>query len=89
VLVAFQFQDRASQILTHVEDDIEDLLARLGAQRTETQGRMPLDVNAFLMGQSANYSTEEERRNHSNKVAGGVPVTEDAPITEEADVTFF
>jgi len=83
VLVAFQFQDRVSQILAHVQDDIGELLARLEMQRTEGQALVPLDVGAFLAERAANYSTDEERRNQGNKVA------EEAPITEETELTFF
>jgi len=82
VLVAFQFQDRVSQILAHVQDDIGDLLVRFEAQRVDAQDFEPFDVGALLAERAANYSTDEERRNHSNTVA------EDTPVTEE-EVTFF
>jgi len=89
VLVAFQFQDRVSQILAHVEDDIGDLLARLGAQNANGEMLEPLDVDAFLADRAANYSTDEERRNHGGQVAEDVPVLEEVPTSEDAEVTFF
>jgi len=89
VLVAFQFQDRVSQILAHVQDDMGALAAQLDAQRTEGQVLEPLDAGAFLAERAANYSTDEERRNQSNEVAEEASIQEEAPIAEEADLTFF
>ena len=86
VLVAFQFQDRVSQILAHVRDDLEALGERIGgysARRTAAGELTPLDVEALVAGIAAGYTTDEERYNH-DPGAAGAPAAHD-----EAEITFF
>ena len=62
VLVALQFQDRMSQILTHVESD----LGRLGEQAQ--QGMVAsVDVGAWLTQLESTYTTPEQYDNHAGK----------------------
>lgn len=89
VLVALQFQDRVSQILIHVEDDMGELAMRLVVQDSDSEERSPVDVEGFLIERSVNYSTDEERRNHNKMITTGDPIEEDASSVEEADLMFF
>ncbi len=86
VLVAFQFQDRVSQILTHVKDDFKGLTDQIESyreQRVVGGELIPLDVASIAAQIVANYTTDEERRNHDNETA----VVDTANI--ETDLTFF
>ena len=72
VLVAFQFQDRVSQILAHVRDDFEHLVERIelcASQHINGEESEQLDAEAMIAKIMAGYTTEEERLNLDGTVA--------------------
>ena len=64
VLVSLQFQDRVSQILSHVRVSLEDLRVCVAQQLHQDQGA-PEDIQKWLDKMAQSYSTEEQRRVHS------------------------
>jgi methyl-accepting chemotaxis protein len=86
VLVAFQFQDRVSQILGKLRDDLGQLLSRVEAHRARRLGgrdASALDTAGFVASLTEKYSTGEQRWNHVNELA------DEGPVKAEAEVTFF
>lgn len=80
VLVDLQFQDRVSQILSHVRDNMEDLHGHL-LQANETPDQATsLDARQWLARMDATYATDEQRRTHR----GETPVQQNSQ-----DITFF
>jgi methyl-accepting chemotaxis protein len=65
LLVALQFQDRMSQILTHVTDDMTRLCNQV-AQGGDVSG---MDVGAWLSRLERSYATSEERIVHAGRRA--------------------
>lgn len=81
-LVQMQFQDRVSQILSHVRDNISAFPAYVqqGEQKYREQGRLQaIDWTGLLHQLEASYATVEEHRNHS-----GINETEAVD-----EITFF
>jgi len=79
-LVSMQFQDRVSQILDHVSDNMSALSEQIKDQQN-------LDIESFLEKMVGEYTTTSEREVH-NKLTG----TESAEIPKESDegeVVFF
>ena len=76
VLVSLQFQDRVSQIMTHVRDNIDALHQYL---QQDEQQRSELDVEAWLHKMEKTYATDEQRQTHHGKAA----------TTTEHEITFF
>lgn len=74
MLVSLQFQDRTSQILTHVKQDIEDL-AQLVERRFEASDRgealSDVDVDTWLRNMELSYTTHEQRANHHGRRSAG------------------
>ena len=60
-LVALQFQDRVSQVMAHVADNIKTL----NEQLTDT-GAQHLDADAWLSEMENHFTADEERTNLSN-----------------------
>ena len=78
-LVQLQFQDRVSQMISHVTDNIAQLSEQLQAQT-------PLDIHALLHALENSYAMAEERHAHAQQhTAPGTP----APAQDSAEVTFF
>lgn len=85
VLVALQFQDRVSQILGHVSQDMGKLNERIGEHEAGvSRGEAPpsLDASAWLDELSHTYTVPEQHVVHH----GGQPV---AAPADSADITFF
>ena len=83
-LVQLQFQDRVSQIMTHVQDNIERLPAVLSAHRQmylESGTLPPLDAQALLNELQKTYAMKDEHIAHK----GGKRELAAA----ESDITFF
>lgn len=83
VLVALQFQDRVSQIFSHVQNDLEKLRTHLLEYREKTgQGEAcePIDSALWLEQLACTYTTQEQRINHS-----GVELE----ASQASEVTFF
>jgi methyl-accepting chemotaxis protein len=82
-LVYLQFQDRVSQILAHVRDNLDGLHAHLGQHTAERNGggTPNIDANAWLSEMALGYTTAEQRRNHSGGKAEAA-----SDVTE---ITFF
>lgn len=83
-LVQLQFQDRVSQVMSHVRQSMESVAPELERQGPdyERTGRLePLDVATLLAELEKTYAMSEERETH------GSGATSSAPKTEE--VTFF
>jgi methyl-accepting chemotaxis protein len=83
VLVALQFQDRISQVLNHVSNDMGKLKDRLADQeRQVAAGGKPAAIDAvtWLDELSHTYTVPEQHLVHG----GG-----EAPATAVADITFF
>lgn len=80
LLVDFQFQDRMSQVLQHVVDDLARLADTIApeAERIEPGALAP---GAWLDRLRHSYATEEERRNHGE--------TSSAQAAPGGAVTFF
>lgn len=82
-LVQLQFQDRVSQIMMHVKQNIEALpeyLARNHSQYEKLHTLQPLDAGPLLADLEKTYTMEEQRLVHS----GGT-----AEVAASDEVTFF
>lgn len=84
VLVGLQFQDRTSQILGHVRDDVEKLgrtLDDAGTRITAGQAPEPMDPDAWLAALTSTYTMAEQHALH-DKTGKPVPATTN-------EITFF
>ncbi|WP_296753670.1 methyl-accepting chemotaxis protein [Thiobacillus sp.] len=79
VLVSLQFQDRVSQILSHIRDDIRKFEAHVN-ECLDTGQCAPIDAEAWLDELSKTYTTTEQRELH-----GGA----DARQSNSSEITFF
>lgn len=64
VLVSLQFQDRVSQILAHVRDNIDDLHAHLQQAAQAPEQALAIDARSWLARMEATYATDEQRHSH-------------------------
>lgn len=77
-LVQLQFQDRTSQMLSHVSASMEAVAGRMSSCDAEA-----LDVKGIMRDMEASYAMAEERNNHGKgKQKKAVPVA-------TGDITFF
>lgn len=84
VLVALQFQDRVSQVLTHIRSDQDKLSQTLdesGQQLASGVKPQPIDTAAWLAALASTYTTQEQYAMH-----GGGQAQESTSSTE---ITFF
>lgn len=84
VLVGLQFQDRTSQVLSHVRNDVDKLGRKLdeaGEKLTAGLASEPLDAEAWLAELTSTYTMPEQHALH-----GEAPTA--APVGA-ADITFF
>ena len=63
VLVSLQFQDRVSQILSHVRTSLGELSERVG-QQLQQRERSSMNIGRWLDEMATTYSTEEQRHIH-------------------------
>ncbi|MCF3096436.1 chemotaxis protein [Aeromonas australiensis] len=86
VIVSLQFQDRVSQILSHVRQNIESLSSHLVAseQSSNVPGPIQIDANRWLAEMELSYATDEQRNIHHGRTTRSV----NAPPSS-ADITFF
>lgn len=75
-LVQLQFQDRISQMLSHVNDSIRSIAERMCSGDAEA-----LDITAVLQELEASYAMAEERDNHANRHSSSSAAA--------GDITFF
>lgn len=80
VLVALQFQDRVSQILSHVRGNMDALHQRLQECRRAPERLAGIDAQAWLAEMELTYATEEQRQIHH----GG-----SCHSTQKQEITFF
>jgi methyl-accepting chemotaxis protein len=64
VLVSLQFQDRVSQILTHVRDNVDSLHAHMKRFKQAPDESPSIDARAWLARMEATYATDEQRHTH-------------------------
>ena len=86
VLVALQFQDRISQVLNHVRNDLDKLNQTLDAsQQLLAEGAVPepLDTAAWLEALASTYTTPEQ---HAAAQGGNAAAPAPSSSTE---ITFF
>lgn len=77
VLVALQFQDRTSQILTQVRENLNELRGDLESENSQDSG---LDVHEWLHRMQQSYAMNDQRANHSG---------EDGGAEAQDEITFF
>ncbi|MCD5995671.1 chemotaxis protein [Pseudomonas sp. CDFA 602] len=80
VLVNLQFQDRVSQILSHVRDNMDALHGHLVQASQAPDQAASVDARQWLASMEATYATDEQRRTHHGKAV--------APQNSQ-DITFF
>ena len=86
VIVSLQFQDRVSQILSHVRQNMESLSSHLVAseQSSNATGPIQIDANRWLAEMELSYATDEQRNIHHGRTTRS---TKAQPSS--ADITFF
>ncbi|HWV09909.1 MAG TPA: methyl-accepting chemotaxis protein, partial [Pseudomonas sp.] len=83
VLVALQFQDRVSQMLSHVRNDLDKLghdLDERAMQQDQGRSPAPLDADAWLDALASTYTMPEQHAIHRGK---------GTPVSSEPEITFF
>ncbi|MBL8460645.1 methyl-accepting chemotaxis protein [Zoogloea sp.] len=84
VLVSLQFQDRVSQVLTHVADDMGRLESRLESALGEVRAGVEpqaLDTSTWMAEMSRAYTTPEQHSLHRGDGGASAP--------DSAGITFF
>ncbi|MGU5679471.1 methyl-accepting chemotaxis protein [Aeromonas allosaccharophila] len=86
VIVSLQFQDRVSQILSHVRQNMESLSSHLIAseQNSNSSGPIQIDAHRWLAEMELSYATDEQRNIHHGRTTRS---TKAQPSS--ADITFF
>jgi methyl-accepting chemotaxis protein len=79
VLVALQFQDRVSQLLNLVNQDLTKL-----KQQIDTPAPAPIDVDAWLSALAQTYTMPEQHALHTGQPSSAAPAA-----TDDGDITFF
>lgn len=79
VLVSLQFQDRVSQILVHVRNNIDALHKHIEQSEHDPTKWSDLDTQRWLQQMEQTYATEEQRHTHYGKTAQ----------KQEHEITFF
>lgn len=84
MLVYLQFQDRVSQILAHVRDNLDGLHGHLRQYSAERSGggSPAIDANAWLAEMALGYTTAEQRHNHHGDAKPGA-------AQGATEITFF
>ncbi len=85
VLVSLQFQDRVSQVLTHVRNDLEKLEKYLSEYEQElASGKQhgPIDARTWLQELSQTYTMPEQHAVHDGK-------SQQAASNQAPEITFF
>ena len=80
VLVSLQFQDRVSQILTHVRDNIDSLHTHLQQSSQSPDQAVAINAREWLARMESTYATDEQRRTHRG---------ESAAQQNSQEITFF
>ncbi|MEE4342549.1 methyl-accepting chemotaxis protein [Pseudomonas alliivorans] len=80
VLVSLQFQDRVSQILTHVRDNIDSLHTHLQQSSQSPDDAVAINAREWLARMESTYATDEQRRTHRG---------ESAAQQNSQEITFF
>ncbi|TWC28179.1 methyl-accepting chemotaxis protein [Pseudomonas sp. SJZ079] len=80
VLVALQFQDRVSQILSHVRNNMDALHNHLKQRRQNPEQMPQIDAQAWLAEMELTYATDEQRQIHQGSGASAA---------KEQEITFF
>lgn len=83
-LVQLQFQDRVSQVMTHVRQNMARLPEQLAQSRIDYERDgvlVPVDARALLAELEQTYAMAEERETHGGGSAAGAPKNE--------EITFF
>jgi methyl-accepting chemotaxis protein len=83
-LVQLQFQDRVSQILSHVRDNIARLPAWLDEQAQDGGAPQALDARSLLAELESTYAMAEERTLHKGNNGNSRPAPQQAE-----EITFF
>jgi methyl-accepting chemotaxis protein len=85
-LVQLQFQDRVSQILSHVRQNIARLPSYLDEHARRSEGNLQtIDAGALLAELESTYAMAEERSLHR----GVTPASTPAAAQQAEDITFF
>ncbi len=86
VLTAFQFQDRVSQMLSHVEKNLSNLQQTVEHNQINAGERHAnmINVDKTLAGMELNYTMPEESRIHS-----AVTGSSQSTVSTDNDLTFF
>ena len=89
VLTAFQFQDRVSQMLAHVEENLNHLQNTVDKTRQLGNDRYAdmIDVNQTLSTMELSYTMPEELLLHASKTTTSGEAVQTA--TNDDDLTFF
>lgn len=90
-LVQLQFQDRTSQILSHVRDNIRSAASSLTAQAAANGTPTAVDIEAILAEIESSYAMKEEHGAHAGE-SKAIRVTEPKKAAEPAEddgITFF
>jgi len=80
-VVHFQFQDRVSQILGHVQESLNQMKGQLGT------GVESLNVTALMHELERKYTMAEERTNHGSP--GAKVMAESKSSSASDELTFF
>lgn len=80
VLVNLQFQDRVSQILSHVRDNMHALHDHLLQVSQAPDQTVAVDARQWLARMESTYATDEQRRTHRGETAAQ---------QNSQDITFF
>ncbi len=75
-----QFQDKVSQILDHVRNNLNELSEQI-------ENNQDLDIGGLLDKMSKEYTTTSERDAHHKLT--GVDVSQDTKVAGESEVMFF
>jgi methyl-accepting chemotaxis protein len=81
-LVQLQFQDRVSQILSHVQQNIARLPSYLDERGADAGTLQPLDARVLLAELESTYAMAEERTLHTRS-------SRPAPTQAAEEITFF
>ncbi|MFB0773867.1 methyl-accepting chemotaxis protein [Aeromonas salmonicida] len=86
VIVSLQFQDRVSQILNHVRQNMDSLYGHLVSSRNRPHqsGPLQIDADSWLAEMELSYATDEQRNIHHGRRQATV-----VNASSNADVTFF